>query len=88
VIDLTAKMPIEEGWKTICQELNLTPSGDDDFSADNVAVMRMMFFAGACHYREMIKEIFDSERCDHAQSLVDISREIDRWKKELRRRWT
>jgi hypothetical protein len=69
--------PIEAGWEA-------TRAALPDLSAEASAMLRFMFFAGARHYREMIKTLFEQEDNGETlcQTLHDVAAEIQHWERE------
>jgi hypothetical protein len=67
---------IEAGWQELLGKLpEMTPQTTE--------ALRSLFFAGAHHYRTMVKTLFELEDGDERfQLFVAIANEIQRWERE------
>jgi hypothetical protein len=77
--------PIEAGWQALLATLgSANPANQRTTLSDEAAaILRFVFFAGARHYREMIKALFELEDGDERyQTLLDIATEIAKWEND------
>jgi hypothetical protein len=70
---MTDIQPIEEGWRIMERRLH------DGMPPEVKEVLRFMFFAGARHYRAIVKRMFDIQDDNREQILVDLAAEIHKW---------
>lgn len=66
--------PIEDGWN----ELRATLPGG--LSIESLAFFRHCFFAGALHYRDTVRDMFDHEHAD--ELLVVLANELRQWEQK------
>jgi hypothetical protein len=64
--------PIEDGWQELLTEMpEMTP--------ETVALLRSVFFAGARHYRNIVRSLFNEDTTNQFETLVTLAKEIDQW---------
>jgi hypothetical protein len=74
---MTSEMPIEAGWQALTAKL-------PELSKESAAILRFMFFAGALHYRTMVKTLFEIEDDGETlcRTLHNVAAELKRWQRQ------